>query len=184
MAPDYWNALAAIPYAVVWMTPLLYLLLDWNNSTRCLVVRDLFWVKISKHCYSLENITMSLKWWDWMEKWPQHTIVWRKSACINILSMITATIYQHLPFKEVNLRLSWCFKTSKASTISFPWPKHHCLLIIMQQKGLSLLWPRKNGIVDSVQEFSNRPLSVRVFDIIEIVDISMLVEESWKTSSE
>ena len=68
VAPDYWDALAAISCAVVRMTPLLYLLLDWNNSTRCFVVRDLFRVEISKHCYSLENIIMSLKWWDWMEK--------------------------------------------------------------------------------------------------------------------
>jgi hypothetical protein len=68
VAPDYWDALVATPCAVVRMTPLLYLLLDWNNSTRCLVVRDLLRVEISKHCYSLENITMSLKWLDWMEK--------------------------------------------------------------------------------------------------------------------
>jgi hypothetical protein len=107
LAPEYWDALQAYPFGVVRMTKHLYLLLDWNSSTRELVVCR--FLKISDHYSSLKSTSMSPKWSHSMGKRKQRVIVRKTSASIDMLSIITAIVYQSQLFLEENLRLSWCF---------------------------------------------------------------------------
>ena len=117
LAPEYWDALQAYPFGVVRMTKRLYLLLDWNSSTRELVVCR--FLEISDYYSSLKSTSMSPKWSHLTGKRKQRVIVRKTSASINMLSIIIAIVYQSQLFLEENLRLSWCFMVANVLITSF-----------------------------------------------------------------